>query len=113
MQCPELSDGVVRLDAFMPADAAAHAANEDEETARRFGWSQRPTLDTARAAITRWTDAWERNGEVRALAIRVHGELVGQCELRLQTDAIAHASYWIAPHARRRGYATRACAWNA
>ena len=109
MQCPELGDGLVRLDAFTPADVAAHLANEDDEIARRFGWwPKRSTPETVRAAIARWIDAWERNGEVRAFAVRVDGTLVGQAELRLQTDAIAHASYSIGLAARRQGYASRA-----
>ncbi len=99
----------MRLDSFTHADVAAHLANEDEEIARRFGWwPKRSSPETARAAISRWIDAWERNGEVRAFAVRANGVLVGQSELRLQTDAIAHASYSIAAAERRKGYASRA-----
>jgi RimJ/RimL family protein N-acetyltransferase len=33
---------------------------------------------------------------------------VGSCELRLEDDQLARASYSVGPHARRRGFASRA-----
>ena len=35
---PELRGDRILLNAHADEDAAAHAAGEDEETARRFGW---------------------------------------------------------------------------
>lgn len=52
---PQLTDGVVILDAYVLADVEAHIAGEDEEHARRFGWHpERSTARTARSAILRW-----------------------------------------------------------
>jgi RimJ/RimL family protein N-acetyltransferase len=111
MLAPDLTDGVVRLDGFTFDDVAAHLAGEDEEIARRFAWwPRRSTLETVRAAICRWTDGWATGGATRAFAVRevATGRLVGHCELRVQDDDIAHASYSTAAHARRLGYAARA-----
>src|SRR5262249_24124314 len=49
-------------------------------------------------------------GVIRAFAVRdvVGATLVGTRELRLEDDQIARGSYSIGPHARRRGFASRA-----
>jgi hypothetical protein len=48
---PELRGDRILLNAHADEDAAAHAAGEDEETARRFGWwPARSTEETVRAA---------------------------------------------------------------
>jgi RimJ/RimL family protein N-acetyltransferase len=104
-----LTDGVVTLDAFTDADVAAHVAGEDEEQARRFGWyPDRSTHETARAAFEQWTDDWAKDGPTRAFAMRVQGELVGGCQLRLREKEMGEISYWTFPQHRGRGYATRA-----
>lgn len=111
MPAPILTDGVVRLDQFGAGDVDAHLANEDEEMARRFGWwPKRSEVQHARAAFDHWAESWARDGSVRAFAVRevASAALVGFCELRLQEDQIAHASYSTGPHARRRGFASRA-----
>lgn len=111
MPVPTLTDGVVQLDAFGPGDVEAHLANEDEEMARRFGWwPNRSTADNARAAFDRWAESWASGGPIRAFAVRdvATAALVGSCELRLEDDQIARASYSVGPHARRRGFASRA-----
>jgi len=111
MPAPTLTDGVVQLDEFGPDDVDAHLANEDEEMARRFGWwPKRSTAPTVRAAFDRWAESWASGGAVRAFAVRdvATATLVGSCELRLEDDQIARASYSVGPHARRRGFASRA-----
>jgi ribosomal-protein-alanine N-acetyltransferase len=111
MPAPTLTDGVVQLDEFSAADVDAHLANEDEEMARRFGWwPKRSTAHHARAAFDRWAESWATGGAIRAFAVRdvATATLVGTCELRLEDDQIAHASYSVGPHARRRGFASRA-----
>jgi RimJ/RimL family protein N-acetyltransferase len=113
MLVPRLSDGVVHLDGFGAGDVDAHLANEDEEMARRFGWwPDRSMAHHARAAFERWAESWASGGPVRAFAVRevATAALVGMCELRLEDDQIARASYSIGPHARRRGFASRALA---
>ncbi len=108
---PSLTDGVVMLNAFTLDDAAAHLAGEDEEQARRFGWyPARSTLESVRAAILRWQEAWRSGGPTRAFAAReaATGTLVGGCELRRKDDQIAHMSYWVFPPYRGRGFASRA-----
>jgi RimJ/RimL family protein N-acetyltransferase len=63
-----------------------------------------------RAAFDRWAESWASGGAVRAFAVRdvATANLVGSCELRLEDDQVARASYSIGPHARRRGFASRA-----
>ncbi|HEY0988706.1 MAG TPA: GNAT family protein [Kofleriaceae bacterium] len=111
MPAPTLIDGVVQLDEFVAGDVDAHLANEDDEMARRFGWwPKRSTAHNVRAAFERWAESWASGGSVRAFAVRevATATLVGSCELRLEDDQIARASYSIGPHARRRGFASRA-----
>jgi len=111
MPAPTLTDGVVRLDEFGAGDVDSHLANEDEELARRFGWwPKRSTAHHVRAAFDRWAESWASGGAIRAFAVRdvATATLVGSCELRLEDDQIARASYSIGPQARRRGFASRA-----
>lgn len=111
MAAPTLTDGVVQLDEFGPGDIDAHLANEDEEMARRFGWwPKRSTAHNAREAFDRWAESWASGGAIRAFAVRdvATATLVGSCELRLEEDQVARASYSVGPHARRRGFASRA-----
>jgi RimJ/RimL family protein N-acetyltransferase len=109
MRTPVLTDDRVVLDGFRLADWRAHLAGDDDEFARRFGWSPGDsTAEGVRAAIRRWQRGWQREGPVRAWAVRSSGELVGGCELRLRADAIAELSYWTLAGHRGRGYATRA-----
>jgi RimJ/RimL family protein N-acetyltransferase len=111
MPAPTLTDGVVQLDEFGPGDVDAHLANEDEEMARRFGWwPNRSMAHHARAAFDSWAESWASGGAIRAFAVRdvATATLVGTCELRLEDDQVARASYSVGPRARRRGFASRA-----
>jgi RimJ/RimL family protein N-acetyltransferase len=110
---PVLHDDVIILNAYTDADAAAHAAGEDEETACRFGWWPEKTTEArARNAFANWARNWETDGPERTFAARdaVTGRLVGGCELRIQPDGSGNVSYWTASGERRHGYATRALA---
>lgn len=79
MPAPTLIEGVVQLDEFGPGDVDVHLVNEDEEMARRFGWwPNRSTTHHVRVAFDHWAGCW------------------------------ASASYAVGPHARRRGFASRA-----
>jgi len=111
VEAPRLTDGVVVLDGFAPADAAAHLAGEDEEQARRFGWyPARSTPGTVGSAIERWHADWAADGPTRVFALREprRRELAGGCEIRLRGDGLAEMSYWVFPTFRGRGYARRA-----
>src|SRR5436190_20847146 len=109
MRTPRLSDGEVVLDGFRLADWPAHLAGDDDEFARRFGWKPGDSrAETVRAAIQRWQRGWQREGRVRAWAVRAAGRLAGGCELRLREDAIGELSYWTLAGHRGKGYATRA-----
>ena len=106
-----MSDGVVKLDAFSPADAAAHLAAEDDEHARRFGWwPARSTAESVARAFERWERDWALDGPTRAFAARVDDELVGGCELRVLESGIWALSYWVRPDSRGKGHATRIAA---
>lgn len=110
---PELRGGRVLLNAHADEEAAAHAAAEDEETARRFGWwPARSTEETVRAAYADWARNWHDDGPVRAFAARdpETGALVGGCELRIGPDGSAEVSYWTHARKRGRGYAGSALA---
>jgi RimJ/RimL family protein N-acetyltransferase len=109
---PQLTDGVIRLDAHTEADIPAHLAGEDEETARRFGWWPRQSTDlTVRRAYEEWSDDWTLGRSRRTFAVRLAMErrLVGGCELRLQPgERSGHVSYWTHQADRGNGYAQRA-----
>jgi RimJ/RimL family protein N-acetyltransferase len=108
---PVLRGPVVSLDGFRAGDAPAHAAGEDEETARRFGWwPARSTPGDVLRAFARWDADWRAGGPRRAFATRdsATGDLVGGCELTVRPDGTANVSYWTHSAQRRRGYAQRA-----
>ncbi len=94
---PELRGDRIVLSAHADSEAAAHAAGEDEETARRFGWGPAySTEETVRAAYADWAKNWRDDGPVRAFAARDlgSGALVGGCELRIGSDGSGEVSYW-------------------
>ena len=110
---PELRGDRILLNAHADEEAAAHAAGEDEETARRFGWwPARSTEETVRAAYASWARNWRDDGPTRAFAARdpETGALVGGCELRISPDGTAEVSYWTHAGKRGRGHARNALA---
>ena len=110
---PELRGDRIVLNAHTEGEAVAHAAGEDEETARRFGWwPARSTEKTVRAAYANWARNWQDDGPVRAFAARDlgSGALVGGCELRIGPDGTGEVSYWTHAGKRGRGYARNALA---
>jgi len=110
---PELRGDRIVLSAHAGSEAAAHAAGEDEETARRFGWwPARSTEETVRAAYANWARNWQDDGPVRAFAARDPGSgaLVGNCELRIGPDGTGEVSYWTHAGKRGQGHARSALA---
>jgi RimJ/RimL family protein N-acetyltransferase len=110
---PELRGDRILLNAHADEDAAAHAAGEDEATARRFGWwPARSTEETVRAAYANWARNWRDDGPTRAFAARdpETGALVGGCELRISPDGTGEVSYWAHAGKRGRGLARNALA---
>jgi len=110
---PELRGDRILLNAHADEDAAAHAAGEDEETARRFGWwPAHSTEETVRAAYANWARNWLDDGPTRAFAARdpETGALVGGCELRIGPDGSGEVSYWTHAGKRGRGHARNALA---
>lgn len=110
-EVPELHGDHIVLNAHADNEAAAHAAGEDEETARRFGWwPAYSTEETVRAAYANWASNWQDDGSVRAFATRdpASGALVGGCELRIVSGDTGEVSYWTHAGQRGRGYASSA-----
>ncbi|HET6192270.1 MAG TPA: GNAT family protein [Trebonia sp.] len=110
---PELRGDRIVLNAHNDDEAAVHAAGEDEETARRFGWwPARSTQETVRAAYANWARNCQDDGPVRAFAARDprSGALVGGCELRIGPGGTGEVSYWTHAGQRGRGYAHSALA---
>ena len=110
---PELRGDRIVLNAHDDDEAAAHAAGEDEETARRFGWwPARSTEETVRAAYANWARNWQDDGPVRAFAARDPGSgaLVGGCELRIGPGGTGEVSYWTHAGKRGQGHARNALA---
>ena len=110
---PELRGDRIVLSAHTDNEAAAHAAGEDEETARRFGWwPAHSTEETVTAAYADWARYWQDDGPVRAFAARDPGSgaLVGGCELRIGPGGTGEVSYWTHADQRGRGHARNALA---
>jgi RimJ/RimL family protein N-acetyltransferase len=108
---PVLCDGDIVLDGLTMEDADAHAAGEDDEMARRFGWyPNRSTVEGVRAYLAANATAWRDGSPRRAWAIRLAATrvLVGGCEIRLKDHHSAQMSWWVFPNYRRQGIASRA-----
>jgi len=111
---PEMSDGVVRLDFFAPADAPVlREADGDAEHRVRFEFPEDfvPSLQHSERVIARWHE--ERIAGTRfPFAVRsvANRELLGGCELRPLGNGAANLSYWTYPRHRGRGVASRAAA---
>ncbi len=104
-----LTDGRIVLDAHTLEDAEAHWRAEDEETRRRFEAPRPATLAETRATIERWIYGRTVGGPMFAYAVRTpSGVLMGGCELRRTTSAVANVSYWMFPAYRGQGHAARA-----
>lgn len=120
-----LSDGTVALRPWVSADArfmaeasADPAIRRYNGTLDRFGYPAPPlsTVD-AEAVIREFTSSWAAfattgtpgAGVAFAIVEADSGELAGCCGLDDWSKSdVAQFGYWIGPHARGRGYATRA-----
>ena len=108
---PPLADEAVLLRPPSPADVPEIAAAcTDPEIAR---WTMVPTPYTpahARRFVAQARRWWRtgRTGAIFAIVERSSGRLVGMIGLEPAEPGLAEVGYWVAPGARRRGYATRA-----
>ncbi|WP_249358205.1 GNAT family N-acetyltransferase [Nocardia cyriacigeorgica] len=108
-----ISDGVIGLRAITVADAQAHLAGEDAESARWRDGGQ-GTLATVTEHFRRCVAEWEADGPSKTFAIVAldDGVLVGTLDIQVDQDFLAdrqaNVSYGIYPQFRRRGLAARA-----
>ncbi|MCU0483112.1 MAG: GNAT family N-acetyltransferase [Chloroflexi bacterium] len=108
---PPLADEVVALRPPSTADVPAIAAAcTDPEIAR---WTAVPSPYTpahARRFVAQARRWWRtgRTAAVFAIVERASDQLVGMIGLEPVEPGLAEVGYWIAPGARRRGFATRA-----
>ncbi len=113
MDAIELTDNVIILRPMTLDDAATHLAGEDELTVR-FLSGGRSSLETVCAQIERNRRSWEVGGPIRCFGIReaATGELIGIVEANVAApgyrSGVANISYGLYPHARGRGFVTRA-----
>jgi GNAT superfamily N-acetyltransferase len=113
---PPLSDGVITLRPFRADDAAAiTAACQDPAIQRWVPIIPNPYTEVdARGFILMTLQAWhDGSGYEFAMADATTDRYVGSIGLHLGANERRHAiGYLVAPEARGRGYATRACAWR-
>ena len=105
-------DDVIILRLFQRADAPVLLeADADPEHRLRFDFPAdfTPSLRHSEDIIARW-EAERLNGKRFPYAVRgaATGELLGGVELLPLGNKIANLSYWVHPHYRRRGFASRA-----
>lgn len=96
---------------FRPQDAeVVYRACSDPGTRRWLLALPDPyTLDDARAFVTETAPAARVEGRALSSAVEVRGELVGACGLHVTPGRLGpEIGYWIAPWARRQGYAAEA-----
>ncbi len=119
-----LTDGVVTLRPWSSEDAGFMAEAQSDPAIRRYngsldrhGYPAPPlTVEEAEAVIEEFAEASRRftaTGNPTGVAFTITdaktGELAGCCGVDDWTKAdVAQFGYWIAPGARRRGYASRA-----
>jgi RimJ/RimL family protein N-acetyltransferase len=119
-----LTDGVVTLrpwsrdDAWFIADASADPAIRRYSVPHdRRGYPIPPvSITDAEAAIDELATAWQAfaaTGTLSGVAFAIieanSGEVAGMCGVDdWSKEDVAQIGYWLAPGARRRGYATRA-----
>jgi RimJ/RimL family protein N-acetyltransferase len=121
----KLSDGIVALRPWSAEDAWFMArANADPDIQRyngaldRFGFPAPPmSASDAEQVITEFTSSWEAfsttgtpgAGAAFAIVDAISGDLLGCCGLDDWSDNdVVQFGYWLDPHARGRGRATRA-----
>jgi RimJ/RimL family protein N-acetyltransferase len=105
-----LTDGVVRLRAWEPADApAVWAACQDALIVRFLPVPQPYTEAVAEGYVARRALDWSSDNE-RSFAITdaTTGEVLGSIARHLRAEHRAEFGYWLAPNARGRGVMTRA-----
>jgi RimJ/RimL family protein N-acetyltransferase len=110
---PPLSDGVIALRAWMPADIPALVeACQDPEISRRTLVPSPYTEDEARAYLERVAAGWTDGARASFAVVDAadHDAPVGAAGLQaIDWDQLAaDVGYWLAAPARGRGFATRA-----
>jgi RimJ/RimL family protein N-acetyltransferase len=107
-----ITDGVVTLTEFVPADALVMCeADHDPDHRRWFDFPADfvPSLEHSLDVVASWARV-RAAGERFTWAVRAAdtGVLFGGCELRPLGNSSANLSYWTYPAHRRRGIASRA-----
>lgn len=105
---PPLTDGVVSLAAPAIEDASAIAAGVDSEVLRWLPLPRPYTAEHARAFVQH-TRSDAAAGRSLVFVVRADGAVAGSAGLHVGRARAGEPEigYWIAPHARRRGVATR------
>jgi RimJ/RimL family protein N-acetyltransferase len=111
---PELADGEIALRPFELEDAEDHLAGDDDEQARWLGGKS--TEESVRSWIQRNQEHWKNDGPIYNFAIiGTEGRIAGMVDANTdhtENDGVeegdANVSYAIYPHARGKGYATKA-----
>lgn len=108
---PPLVDEVILLRPPSPADVPAIAAACTDPEIARWTTVPAPYMPVhARRFVAQTRRWWQtgRTGAIFAIVERSNGRLVGMIGLEPAEPGLAEVGYWVAPEARRRGYATRA-----
>lgn len=111
---PVISDGVIALRRWAPADAGFLQEASEDPAIRRYSLSRTRafTAAEAHAACASMCLAFDASGRPSGpllIADVVTGASLGQCGIDgWSVGDVAQIGYWLAPKARRRGVATRA-----
>ncbi|MGD9959585.1 NUDIX hydrolase [Nocardioides sp.] len=104
---PTLTDGEVTLRPWRDTDVEAAVSGHDEVIAQWVGDSASPSHDRHRAAVAGWRSG-SADGSVLNFVIERDGQVVGNCEVRRESDTTGELSWTLYAGHRGRGSAARA-----
>src|SRR4051812_24226529 len=109
---PQISRRGLTLRRWTVGDCSTLVEAFKDDAIRKWNLRSLDTAAEAAAQVARWKQGWKRHG-LASWAVVAESEpskILGQVGFRslYPADGMAEVSYWVLPHHRRQGIATRA-----